>query len=160
MGVTFEGKPCKNGHTTRYTRGSQGCAVCCRMRTTAWRLGHPQQVNARARVNRARAPVKTKSREYRLRKLYDISPAQFEAMLRLQDGKCAGCETSAAGVFHVDHDHATGAVRALLCAGCNRGMGYMKDNSETLRRLARILDEAAAGPRFKTLLDMFSPGTA
>ena len=50
---------------------------------------------------------------------------------RQQDGLCAICK--AAPAVHVDHDHATGAVRALLCFNCNGGLGPVQGRSAVLR---------------------------
>ena len=47
-------------------------------------------------------------------------------MLADQDGLCAICRTAPAA--HVDHDHDTGAVRALLCFNCNGGLGQFRDD--------------------------------
>jgi molybdopterin-biosynthesis enzyme MoeA-like protein len=52
----------------------------------------------------------------------------------LQQGLCAICE--AAPAKHVDHDHETGAVRALLCFVCNGGLGQFKDNETLLHAAA------------------------
>lgn len=38
----------------------------------------------------------------------------------VQDGDCATCDDAA---YAIDHDHATGVVRGLLCISCNRREG-------------------------------------
>ncbi|MGK5113258.1 endonuclease VII domain-containing protein [Geodermatophilus sp. CPCC 205506] len=52
-------------------------------------------------------------------------------MLQDQGGVCAICQVAPA--VHVDHDHATGAVRALLCFTCNGGLGQFRDDPYLLR---------------------------
>lgn len=77
---------------------------------------------------------------------YGMARHELEAMLARQGGECAGCRDPIA--LHgdgerafVDHCHATGAVRALLCMNCNTLIGHAKDSPQTLRRLARLLDQ-------------------
>jgi hypothetical protein len=56
-----------------------------------------------------------------------------------QDGKCAICgkthgHVTVNGVktkLAVDHDHATGKIRGLLCSRCNRGIGYLGEENLT-----------------------------
>jgi len=50
---------------------------------------------------------------------------------------CAICH--AAPAQHVDHDHATGKVRALLCFNCNGGLGQFKDDPAVLRAAAEYV---------------------
>jgi hypothetical protein len=58
-------------------------------------------------------------------------------MLSEQGGLCAICK--AAPAVHVDHDHATGQVRALLCFNCNGGLGQFKDDPDVLRAAAEYV---------------------
>ncbi|WNV77768.1 endonuclease VII domain-containing protein [Geodermatophilus sp. DSM 44513] len=74
------------------------------------------------------------SRTYHLRRRYGITAAEADGMLAAEGGLCAICKTAPAA--HVDHDHATGAVRALLCFGCNGGLGQFKDNPTFLHAAA------------------------
>lgn len=55
-------------------------------------------------------------------------------MLEDQRGLCVICR--AAPAEHVDHDHATGAVRALLCFNCNGGLGQFRDDPFLLHMAA------------------------
>lgn len=66
----------------------------------------------------------------RIRK-YGIGRREFDKLYAFQDGKCAICDASIGSELevgvgrgrgssaHVDHDHATGLVRGLLCSTCN-----------------------------------------
>jgi hypothetical protein len=40
---------------------------------------------------------------------------------------------------HVDHDHATGQVRGMLCSNCNQALGNVRDSVQVLERLAGYL---------------------
>ncbi len=82
-----------------------------------------------------------------LQKCFGISLEEYRAMHAAQNGLCAICgnaETSMRnGKFKnlaVDHCHTTGAVRSLLCSGCNPALGYMKDDPALLRKAADYLE--------------------
>ena len=74
------------------------------------------------------------TRERHLVRKYGVTLADYRAMLAAQGGKCAICLAPEAaqfkGVFHVDHCHATGAVRGLLCRGCNHMLGAVGDDPD------------------------------
>lgn len=62
---------------------------------------------------------------------YGIDRAEFDRMLREQVGRCAICATPMTDPF-VDHCHAEGHVRGLLCSMCNTGLGYFRDDTDSL----------------------------
>ncbi len=71
----------------------------------------------------------------------------FEDWARLfesQSGKCRGCFRGLPQDWrtHVDHDHASGHVRGLLCNDCNMVLGRVKDDPSTLRRLAEYVEDS------------------
>ena len=78
------------------------------------------------------------SRTYHLTRRYGITAAEADYLLRKQDGLCAICR--AAPAAHVDHDHATGGVRAVLCFNCNGGLGQFKDDPDVLRLAASYVE--------------------
>ena len=67
-------------------------------------------------------------------------------MLAEQDGRCAVCRSTETGTrgefFDIDHDHATGVVRGLLCRRCNLGVGHFRDNPARLRSAADYLERS------------------
>lgn len=72
---------------------------------------------------------------------FGITMADYLAMLEAQGGVCAICgETCRSGrSLAVDHDHRSGRVRGLLCAGCNGGLGLLLDDAERVAAAARYL---------------------
>lgn len=75
---------------------------------------------------------KATQRNSELLRKFGISNVDFDQILLSQGGRCAICSTDKPGGkgnrFHVDHDHDTGKVRALLCSNCNRGLGHFQEN--------------------------------
>jgi hypothetical protein len=86
-------------------------------------------------------------RDLKLRQKYGLRLGEFDELMEQQGGKCGICfaseTTGRSGKptpLNVDHDHATGAVRGLLCSNCNRALGMFKDNAEYLSRAILWLD--------------------
>ena len=71
---------------------------------------------------------------------HGILAADYEALVAAQDGRCAICQTVPDRDLFVDHDHATGAIRGLLCDLCNRGLGMLQDDPKLLRRAAGYVE--------------------
>lgn len=80
--------------------------------------------------------------EYHLVRKYGLTLAAWHNMLDAQGGACALCGTVEpnGNGFHVDHDHKTGKVRALLCMECNTGLGKFKDDKELLLKAVAYLN--------------------
>jgi hypothetical protein len=71
-----------------------------------------------------------------------------EKMLETQGWICLVCHTTLTlKTAHVDHDHATGAVRGILCFNCNGGLGQFRDDALVLRRAARYLERSRPATR-------------
>lgn len=80
-------------------------------------------------------------RAARLRFRYGLSLEEYDLMEQAQGGTCLiCCSPPASGErLVVDHDHATSAVRGLLCTSCNVALGFMRDDPEILARAIRYL---------------------
>src|ERR1700676_2530424 len=81
------------------------------------RMNHPKEVAAAKRVWAKNNPdrLRVAYRKYR----YGITEQEFDEKLKKQENKCAMCHKDFTSIPRVDHDHATGRVRDLLCQFCN-----------------------------------------
>ena len=80
---------------------------------------------------------------------YGITPEDYNRMLEEQEGKCAICQSTDSEhpiteLLVVDHCHLTGKVRGLLCNTCNRGIGFMREETDRLLNAAVYLENANA----------------
>ena len=116
----------------------------------AWRRyreRHRDEVNERRRVRRRtdsafrdkdRASKREWERRKRYREVYRISVADYDAMRQRQNGVCAICKRSGQALC-VDHCHACGKVRGLLCGKCNSVLGFCDDSPAHLLMAAAYL---------------------
>lgn len=81
-------------------------------------------------------------RDGELRKRYGITLVEYERLSVSQGGVCAICKQAAEGYeLHLDHCHATGRVRGLLCACCNTALGKFRDDVTILRAAADYIEQ-------------------
>lgn len=99
------------------------------------------EINAKVKtIHRAR-PWLGRSRTH------PLTEAECEQMFAEQGEACDTCRRplaldaqSVKDRPHIDHDHETGLVRAILCGPCNTALGLVKDTPEILRRMADYLE--------------------
>lgn len=140
----YEGKPCAHGHgVLRYKAG--GACVTCSRESSKSRWRDTDEEWKKQRREKYATPEGRKDRRARsLMKNYGMTIEQYDEMVKAQGGACAICQgepSGSAGRFHVDHDHATGKVRALLCHTCNVGLGSFKDSPDLLRIAGDYLEK-------------------
>jgi len=88
---------------------------------------------SRARRDGVYGPaVAAKERDRNRMRLYGLTGEALDQMREAQGQRCAICADDITGGHHVDHDHATGVIRALLCPPCNKGLGHFRDDPALL----------------------------
>lgn len=104
------------------------CRACYNARRWLWRRESPTFRRSHWRLH--------------LKKKYGITPEDYDALLSSQSGRCAACgqEPRPPTRFHLDHDHATGKIRGILCHHCNNALGFTGDSLERLRLLVAYME--------------------
>jgi hypothetical protein len=88
---------------------------------------------------------KDRRRDADYQRMYGITLEQYDIMRKEQDSCCKLCRTHESAQPHgrlvVDHCHATGAVRGLLCNNCNTALGLLRDDTSLLRACINYLGD-------------------
>jgi hypothetical protein len=133
------------------------CQVCERADTNEYRQRRDEAQRARAKAGEQRWRRTPKGRAVkrreRLRRSFGISITEYDQILAAQNGCCAICcrpeirGARGGGIKHlaVDHDHAQGTVRGLLCHSCNIGLGNFGDDLELVEKAAAYLRQHSKG---------------
>ncbi len=106
------------------------CKSCFAAYSRTWRSRQPPE---KLRASYRKSALKTR---------YGLTPDDLATMQHEQGGRCAICGSQVA--LAVDHCHATGVVRALLCGSCNGGLGLFRDSVSRLESAIAYLHEHAA----------------
>ncbi len=111
-----------------------------------WRKDNPEKAREVNRKTRAKNLEKHREcqRNSNFKRSHGITRDQADAMTKAQDGKCAICDWESTGDYHgerlfVDHDHATGKIREMLCHSCNASLGLVKENIDTLMKMVAYI---------------------
>lgn len=104
---------------------------------------HREELNARRRAQdtiRYKEALAKHRIWFRKRK-FGLSANDVNDLLDKQNGVCAICHKATWNKKGpcIDHDHASGKVRGILCYACNSALGFIKDDLKTLKSMMDYL---------------------
>lgn len=125
-------------HPNKPNHGHGLCRSCYNIKWYAKNKDKSKRASDLWRTNNRQRAKKT-LRKSRLKTWYGLTEEDYSNLLAKQDGVCAICKNESLMSLSVDHNHTTGKVRGLLCGMCNTGLGYFRDNAESLKNAALYL---------------------
>lgn len=105
-----------------------------------WRAAYATE-NGRSYQDKWYAENRLRSKLTTIYRKYGLTPDDYYGLIEAQHGLCAMCEKEPKR-FVVDHDHATGQVRGLVCDRCNYILSFFDDaevHEKAIRYLAKHL---------------------
>jgi len=110
--------------------------------TRTWAQNNPDRVKKSAQKY-----VKKNSRKLTLNsklRRYGITLEKYNLMIEGQKGMCAICNNVPDRLV-IDHNHATGEVRQLLCVSCNAALGQVKESENIVLSMLSYLRKHSDG---------------
>jgi len=137
---------CKSCFAERAARRYVAKSAEIKAQVKRWQKANPER--RRAYQARYRAEHREQNRNGHLRRTFGLTLESYAELLEAQGGGCAICGRQAreGSSLHVDHDHASGEVRGLLCFSCNAAIGKMADDPDRLHRSADYVDSGGFVP--------------
>lgn len=138
FGEIYRARRARDGRVTRPAQvppGHKFCRGCLQVKPLSeWT---PRKAAADGYQFRCRECMSERSRARHLAAKYGLSASDVAELLAQQNGICIICLRAPAA--HIDHDHATGEVRGMLCFPCNAALGQLGDDVDRVRRAADYL---------------------
>ena len=113
----------------RHRDGYIGVCKTCRNKTRQkyrHERGGAAKERAKEDKRKEQNPMRAKEKHYRW--TYGITLKEYDAMWERQGKSCALCGITEGYRFVIDHDHADGKVRGILCNPCNVALGLLKED--------------------------------
>lgn len=140
---------CRHGHSLAnsyvYPDGRRDCKRC---RLLSQKRYH-QSPKGKAKIKRrdksprwvayrkawrSKPENRVKAFEYIISRKYGLSLSSYEKLWDRQLGLCAICLRSLVRGVSTHIDHRGRTIRGLLCNGCNRALGYFREDVEIFNR--------------------------
>ena len=138
-------RECSRIASRRYRAKDPARAIAATMR---WRKKNREYVALKERDYKRKMRLERPDdmKDCQLRSMYGVTLAWLRATTSAQSGRCAICRNEPsgrgnAGTLHIDHDHNTGKVRALLCVKCNLGIARLREDPSICRAAAAYLEK-------------------
>jgi len=112
------------------------CKTCCSENACDWQIRNKTRSDNNKKIWRDANPDRLKNSKLKSR--YGISLENYNQMFGEQNGRCKICKKEQK-TLRVDHDHATGKIRGLLCHKCNILLGNACDSVENLTNAINYL---------------------
>jgi hypothetical protein len=116
------------------------CKDCQRAYVVDWQRRNKEKFNSYQREWRSQNKEKhAASAKYsKIRNKYGLSREEYDSLM--EQSHCGICDADLTERKPaLDHCHATGKIRGVLCSQCNTGLGMFHNNPEALRRAAEYL---------------------
>jgi hypothetical protein len=109
-------------------------------RDARWLQKHKPQHAFQQKEWRDQPHIKERLRNKKLQDKYDIDIPIYEEMLAINKGRCWICNRLPTTVrLSVDHEHASGQVRGLLCYLCNKRLIGRAKRADSYKYLAAFI---------------------
>lgn len=161
---TIECRLCKRESDRKRHRPYEGeLALYMRNYSREWRRKNADEINKKVREDRLANPEKyreydkkfryknlEKSRYKDVLKKHKVTHEEYQNLFNANNGLCHICNKKETMInrsktgpcrLALDHCHATGKIRGLLCHACNRAIGNFKDNIKFLKSAIAYLEK-------------------
>lgn len=120
------------------------CRQCCAAKCREYNKKNEEALKAKRQARHAANPFRKRLIDMRCRAKKQgvtVSVAEAEEVIRRFSGHCAICGSPVAGhMMCLDHCHATGRVRGVLCRNCNSALGCVEEDRRILAGLLTYLE--------------------
>lgn len=122
-----------NEFAMKHGKPAGKCKLCFSAYYKQYYKDNPDKYDAlKKRINENRPSRRLKN--------YGLTEDEYDKLMSAYEGLCHICKSKPATA--IDHDHETGAVRGVLCALCNVGLGALGDTLESIRSALSYLEGA------------------
>jgi hypothetical protein len=110
-----------------------------------WSRRPERRAQIKEHANEVVAPFSlTRAKIWKLKFKYGLTAEAYLLFLSKQKYRCAVCDLkfTSPSQTQVDHCHATGFIRGILCTGCNHALGNVADRIEVLTKMIEYIRRA------------------